>query len=329
MPRYIRNTVILAEAEVTYALDPVPTGADNAILVSNVTINPLVSNNVDRDLVRPYFGGSEQLVGSNYVEMTMDVEFQHSGTAGTIAKWDPLLQACGFAVGATGTVPARVDHILATDYSAWKSVTIYYYLDGGLHKLLGARGTFTVNMNVGERPTFSFRFVGLDGGVTAASNAVPTLTGFKTPLVVTDTNTGAVTLGCTYATGALSAGTEYISGGFEFDMGNQVEFIDLLGTAAASGQSVDVTQRVMTGRIRLDLTASQEATFHTNIKANTTQSVGVVHGTSAGFKMLVFLSNVQLINPSVEDVNGRMMLAYDMRVLPSTAGNDEIRIVGL
>ncbi|MCU0919677.1 MAG: phage tail tube protein [Burkholderiaceae bacterium] len=328
MARYLRNTVILAEVETTYGTDPTPAGADNAILVSNVTINPLVSNNVDRDLVRPYFGGSEQLVGSSYVEMTMDVEFQHSGTAGTVAKWDPLLQACGFETGSVLSTPNRVEHLLESTYSDIKSVTIYYHLDGALHKLLGARGTFTVNLNVGERPTFSFRFVGLDGGVTATSNATPTLTGFKTPLVVTDTNTGAVTLGCTYSAGALSAGTEYVSGGFEFDMGNQVEFIDLLGTASAAGQSVDITQRVMTGRIRLDLTAANEATFHTNIKANTTQSVGLVHGTTAGYKMLVFLANVQLINPSVEDINGRMMMAYDMRVLPST-GNDEIKIVGL
>ena len=328
MPRYIRNTVILAEAEATYALDPVPTGAANAILVSNVSINPLVSNNVDRDLVRPYFGGSEQLVGSSYVEMTMDVEFQNGGTAGTAASWDPLLQACGFDAGSVLATPDRVEHLLESDYSTIKSLTIYYYLDGALHELNGARGTFTVNLNIGERPTFSFRFVGLDGGVSAAANATPTLTGFKAPLVVTDTNTGAMTLGCTYAAGALSSGTEYVSAGMEFDMGNQVEFIDLLGTASAAGQSVDITQRVMTGRIRLDLTASNEATFHTNIKANTTQSVGLVHGTTAGYKMLVFLPEVQLLNPSIEDINGRMMLAYDMRVLPD-AGNDEIKIVAL
>lgn len=329
MARYIRNTVILAKPEVTYGTDPTPTGAANAVLVSNVTINPLVSNNVDRDLVRPYFGGSEQLVGSSYVEMTMDVEFQNGGTAGTAAAWDSLLQGCGFDAGSALLTPSRVEYLLESTYSDIKSLTIYYYIDGSLHKLLGARGTFSVNLNIGERPTMSFRFVGLDGGVTAAANASPTLTGYKAPLVVTDTNTGAMTLGCTYATGALSSGTEYVSGGMEFDMGNQVEFIDLLGTASAAGQSVDITQRVMTGRIRLDLTAAQEASFHTAIKANTTQSVGLIHGTTAGYKMLVYLASVQLINPSVEDVNGRMMLAYDMRVLPSTAGNDEIKIVAL
>lgn len=328
MARYSRNSVVLAKTEVTYGTDPVPTGAANAILVSNLSINPLNANNVDRDLVRAYFGGSEQLVGSAYVEVSMDVEFQHSGTAGTAAAWDPLLQACGFAAGAVEATPARVEHLLATDYSALKSVTIYYYDDGVLHKLLGARGSFSVNLNVGERPVFSFKFLGLDGGVTATANATPTLTGFKTPLVVTDTNTGALTLGSTYAIGAITGGTEYVAAGFDFDLGNDVQFTDLLGTATLAGQSVDITNRAMTGKLRVDLTAANEVTFMTAVKANTVQSVGLVHGTTAGYKLLVFLAQVQLINPTKEDVNGRRLIGFDMRVLPSS-GNDEIKIVGL
>lgn len=328
MARYARNSVVLAKIETTYGTDPTPTGAADAILVSNLSVNPLNANNVDRDLVRAYFGASEQLVGSAYVEISMDVEFQHSGTAGTAAAWDPLLQACGFSAGSALTTPARVEHLLATDYSALKSVTIYYYDDGVLHKLLGARGSFSVNLNVGERPVFSFKFLGLDGGVTATTNATPTLTGFKTPLVVTDTNTGAVTLGATYATGALTGGTEYVAAGFDFDMGNDVQFTDLLGTATLAGQSVDITNRGMSGKLRLDLTAANEVTFMAAVKANTVQSLAVVHGTTAGFKLLVFLAQVQLINPSLEDVNGRRLIGFDMRVLPS-AGNDEIKIVGL
>ncbi|MDT3708172.1 MAG: phage tail tube protein [Thiobacillus sp.] len=328
MPRYARNSVVLAKIETTYGTDPVPTGAANAILVSNLSINPLKANNVDRDLVRAYFGGSEQLVGSAHVEVSFDVEFQHSGTAGTAAAWDPLLQACGFTAGSVLTTPARVEHLLETAYASLKSATIYYYDDGVLHKLLGARGSFSVSLNIGERPTFKFTFLGLDGGVTATANASPTLTGFKTPLVVTDPNTGAITLGCTYATGALSAGTEYVGAGFEFDMANDVAFTDLLGTAAATGQSIDLTDRKMSGKIRLDLTAANEVTFMTAVKANTVQSVGLVHGTTAGYKLLVFLPSVQLINPTKEEINGRRLIGFDMRVLP-VDGNDEIKIVGL
>ena len=328
MTRYVRNSAVLAKVETTYGTDASPTGASNAILVSNLSINPLNAQNVSRDLIRPYFGGSEQLIGSASVELSFDVEYQSSGTAGTVAKWDELLQACGFATGSTQTTPSRVEHAFVTDYSLLKSVTIYYHDDGLLKKLLGARGNMSIKHGVGEKPVFSFRFVGLDGGETATANPSTTLTGFKTPLVVTDTNTGALTLGCTYATGALSGGTEYISSGLQIDFGNSVQFTDLLGTATASGQTVDLTQRDMSGSVELDLTAAQEVTQMTNVKANTTQSIGLVHGTTAGYKMLIFMPSVQLVNPKKIDKNGRRMIGFDLRILPS-AGNDDIKIVAL
>lgn len=329
MPRYSRNAIILAKVETTVGTDAAPTGASNAILVSNLSINPLNANNVSRDLIRPYFGGSEQLIGSSYVDCEFEVEFQHSGTAGTAAAWDPLLQACGFAAGAPLTTPARVEHLLDTDYSALKTVTIYYHDDGVLHKLLGARGSFSVSLMAGERPTFKFKFLGIDGGVTATANPSATLTAFKTPLVVTDPNTGAITMGAvTYATGAISGGTEYVGSGFSLDLGNKVDFTDLLGTASTTGQSIDITQREMTGSVELDLSAAAEVSFMASVKANSTQAMGLVHGTTAGYKLLVYLPSVQLINPKKVDKNGRRLIGFDMRVMPSS-GNDEIKIVGI
>jgi hypothetical protein len=329
MPRYTRNQVILLKQETTYGSDPTPTGGSNALLVSNLSISPLNANNVSRDLIRPYFGGSEQLVGSASVECSFDIEFQSSGsmTTPTIPAWDAVIQSCGYKAG-VGTAGSRVEYDFVTDYSLLKSCTIYYYDDGVLHKVLGAFGTFSLKMNIGERPVMSCKFTGLDGGVTAAANATPTLTAFKTPLVVTDPNTGALTLGCTYATGALSGGTEYVSGGLEIDQGGGVTFTDLLGTAALSGQRVDITNRDVTGKVMFDLTAANEVTFMTSVKANTVQSIGLVHGTAAGSKMLLFAPAVQMINPRKEDKNGRRMIGFDLRFVPSS-GNDELKIVAL
>jgi hypothetical protein len=329
MPRYVRNTSILLKLETTYGTDPTPTGGSNAILKGNVSISPLNANNVSRDLVRPYFGGSEQLVGSASVEVTFDVEFQSSGsmTTPTIPAWDSIIQACAFKAGA-GSAGSRVEYDFVSDYSLLKSATIYYNDDGVLHKAVGCFGTMSLKMNVGERPVMSFKFTGLDGGISAAASPAETLTAWKTPLVVADPNTGAMTLGCTYATGALSGGTEYVSGGLEIDLGNAVSFNDLLGTAALPGQRVDITNRDVTGKVMFDLTAANEVTFMTNVKANTVQSLGLVHGTAAGFKMLVYAPAVQMINPRKEDKNGRRMIGFDLRLLPSS-GNDELKIVAL
>lgn len=327
MARYENSSVILAKKESTYGTDPTPTAGSNAVLVSNLSCNPLDASNVPRNLIREYYGSDEHLVGSANIKVEFDVECQNGGTAGTAAAWDELMQMCGYAAGSALTVPSRVEHIVAAPASQ-ASGTIYYYDSGVLHKLLGARGTWTLNLLVGERPAFHFSFTGLDGGTTAVAVPSATLTGYKAPLAVTDTNTGAVTLGCTYATGALSSGTEYVSGGMSIDLGNSVNFIDLLGTAALAGQSVDITDRQASGKLQLDLTAANEVSFMTSVKANTLQSVGVVHGTTAGYKMLIFMPSVQLINPRKESKNGRRLIGYDMRILPSS-GNDDIKIVAL
>lgn len=318
MSRYIRNTVILAKVETTPGTDSTPTGADNAMLVSNMSITPLDAQNINRDLVRGWFGGSEQLVGPNSVKCSFTVELAGSGTANTPPAWSALMQASGFAE-AVLTTPNRVEFTPVS--TALKTVTIYWYDDGVLHKLLGAMGNMKLSAKVGERPTMTFDFTGLDGGVTAAANATPTLSAWRTPVPMTKANVVDITLGCTYATGAISGGTVYPSTGLELDLGNQVAFTPLLQT-----EEVDITQRDVTGSLQLELTAAQEVTLMGTVKANTTQGLGLTIGTTAGNKFIIFSPAVQLISPSKADINGKRMVGFSTRHLPGSSGNDELRI---
>lgn len=314
--RYIRNTAILAKIEATYNVDPTPTGAANAMLVSNLSISPLNATNVGRDLVRNYFGGSEQLVGVRNVQCSFDVELSGAGAAGTAPAFGPLLRACGMAE--TITASSRVEYLPVS--SAFESVTLYWYDDGVLHKLTGARGTFSVMMGLSERPVIRYSFTGIYSTPTATALPTTTLTGFTKPLVVTDANTGDVTFGATYTTGTLSGGTAYPSRGITLDVGNSVSHIPLLG-----GETVEITGRDVTGSVQLDLTAAQEVTFAGTVNDNTTQAVGITHGTTAGNTVVLHAPVVQLINYSKADQDGKRMQGYDLRLLPS-AGNDELRI---
>lgn len=319
--RFIRKTAILCKAETTYATDSVPTEAANAMLVSNVSINPLNANLVGRDLIRPYIGGSEQLVGTAYVEINFDIELAGSGTAGTGVAYASVLKAC--LLNETLTVSVRAEYNPTSPSATVQSATVYYFVDDVRHVLLGCLGTAEIKMGMGERPVISVRMIGLDGGTTAATPASLTLTGFRTPLAITDTNTGDLTFGCTYtaATPALTGGTSYPSQGLSVTLGNDLQYVPLLG-----GEQINITNREVTGSIVLDLTAAQVVTFMSNVKTNTVQSLGVSHGTTAGNKVMVFMPAVQLINPSVVDVNGRAMMGFDFRAVPST-GNDEIKLV--
>ena len=323
MGRPIRKTVILAKLETTYGTDPTPTGATDALLISNQTITPLTSQNVDRNTTSGNLGSFEQLVGTAYVECAFDIELAGSGTATTPPAWGKLLKACGFA---ETVAAASVDYLPISDISgvASTSLTIYYYLDGELYKILGARGTFSIQAGVGERPVMRFRFMGRNGGLTAVSNASPTLTAWRTPLMINDANTGDVTLGTltyTTSTGVLSGGTAYTSRGISIDVGNDLSWQPLLGN-----ETVEIAARNPTANVSLDLTAAQAVTFMSDVIGNVTTGLGLTHGTAAGNTIVIHAPKVQRINPTIDDMNGNALHAYQMRLLPNS-GNDELRIV--
>jgi len=329
MTRYVMNDVVQVQKEVTYGTDPGSWLATHSVLCGSVQCKPINTNRTSRNILRPYFGSAGSIITSVWKTISFEVEFQNGGTAGTVAAWDALLQGCNFAAGSLLTTPSRVEHALNSAASQ-ASLTIRYFDDGVLHLLLGAKGTFDVSQVPGEVPKFTFTFTGLDGDDTATANPSTDYTGYKAPLAVTDTNTGAVTLGCTYATGALSGGTEYVSGGLNYSLGNQVKFVDLLGTATLPGQKVEITGRAATGNLMLELTAANVATFMDSVRANTAQSIGVVHGTTAGFKMLTFLPAAQILEPSLDSKDGRRLYTFPLDLqTSSTSGLDEVKLVAL
>jgi hypothetical protein len=319
MPRYTRNTLIAAAIEATVGTDAAPTGAANAILISDQSITPLDSQNIDRSLVRGFFGASDQLVGPASVKLGYTVELAGSGTAGTAPAWGKPLQACAVAEGILAT-PARVEYTPVS--TNLKAATHYYYDDGALHKLLGSMGDFTISAKVGDRPTIAFDFIGLDGGMSAASDT-GTFTAWKKPVAMTKANVVDITLGASYAAGVLTGGTVYSSTGLELKAGNQSAFTPLLGS-----ESVDITDRESTGSVELDLTAAQEVALMTSVKANATQSLAITIGTTAGNKIILFAPAAQLLSPKKVEKNGKRLIGYDVRFMPVN-GNDEWRIVVL
>ncbi len=324
MPRFNRDMIILAEAETTYGTDPTPAAATNAILVRNVSVTPIQANNVDRDLIRAYLGGSEQLVGTKTVQMSFEVELVGAGAAGDAPAWAALLEAC--AMEGTAEASTRYDFLPLTN--AQPSVSIYIHDSGVLHKLLGGRGNAVLRLNAGEMPVLAFTFTGLYAAISATAQPTDAdFSAFVTPQIPTDANTTDLNLGGALSeTGAVAftGGTALPSLGIEIDLGNSVQFTPLIG-----GETVDVTARTVTGRVQLDLTAAQEVARMTDVLANTLTSIGMIHGTVAGSRVALFLPTVQLINPTKNELNGRRLIGYELRGVPDPAGtgNDELRVV--
>jgi hypothetical protein len=322
MARYTKNTLITAKLETTYGLDAAPTGALNAILISDQTITPLDAQNIDRSLVRGSFGASEQLVGPASVKVGFSVELSGSGTAGTAPAWGPLLQACACSEGILAS-PARVEYMPAS--TGLKSLTLYYFDDGVLHKLLGAMGECTLTAKVGERPMLKFEFTGLDGGVVMQGDT-GSFSAWKKPVAVSKANIVDIALGVAYAAGAVTGGTPYSSTGLELKFGNVAAF-----TAMGRDETVDITDRDSGGSTEIDLTAAQEVAMMAAVKVNTTFSLAMTIGTATGNKITIFGPNVQLVNPKKSEKNGKRLIGFDLRFVPTVTGtgNDEWRIVSL
>ncbi len=320
MSRYVRNTAVLIKVETTSGTDAVPAAATDAMLLRKFTCKPLDIKYVNMPEVRPYFGKGLDMLGTAFVSGTFELALSGSGAAGTAPMWGRVLRACAFAEVITAS--SRVDYTPIS--TALESATMYYYDDGLMKKVLGMRCDITsFKMGYGDVPIIGIKFTGLDGGETAVATPALTLTSWKAPLPINTVNSGLLTIGCTYAAGALAGGTTYTSKGLEVTLGNALNFMELLG-----GESVDITDRDVNAKCTLDLTAAQELANMALVRSGATQGIGLLHGTVAGYKLLTHLPACQLKNPIKDTLNGRRVISYDINAAP-TVGNDEWRIVSL
>ncbi len=131
--------------------------ATNAMVVSNISHKPLEGNRISRDVVKGYLGAPGEIQVTSYVELSFDVELAGSGDKVTAPAYSPLYHLCG--VSETITADTSVDYALIDN--GYKDGTVYYYCEGALHKMLGARGSFTMTLGTGGIPKLSFTLKGL------------------------------------------------------------------------------------------------------------------------------------------------------------------------
>jgi len=309
MPLLTRKRLILLETETTYGTDPTPDGAD-AVLVRDLNITPLQSDVVGRDLVRPYLGASEQLLANTRVECTFSVELAGSGTAGTAPRYGKALLACGMSQ----TVVAATSVTYAPVSSSFGSCTIYYNIDGVLHKVTGARGTFTINGAVGEIPSIDFTFTGIYN--TPTDTALPAVTygNQATPLVFKNGNTTDFQL-LSYA-GCLQS--------VSFDVGNSLVYRELVGCT----KEVLLTDRAATGSVTLEaVTMATKNYFTAALSDGTLGNLLFQHGQTAGNIIDFASTRVDIGDVSYSDQDGIHMLNIPYTCVPSTSGNDEFSLV--
>lgn len=302
-----RKRVILAKIETTYGTDPTPTGAANAILVRNLNVTPQSSQMVGRELIRPYLGNSEQLMASTHVELDFEVEVAGAGAAGTVPGYGPLLRACGLSE--TVTAATKVDYKPVS--TGFESVTVYFNVDGVLHKVTGARGDVEMTLNSAQIPVFKFKFVGIYNAPTDTALPAVTYTVFQTPLVANSTNTPAFSL----------FGASPVLESLSMQLGNQVDFRTLIGS-----QYVQITDRKSAGQVQFEANTIATKDWFATAIGNTLGALSLTHGTAAGNKVILTSSTVDLMQPTYADNNGVQMIQCGYVLTPTTAGNDEFTL---
>lgn len=212
---------------------------------------------------------------------------------------------------ATSTYSIDAQVAYAPVSSAFESATIYFNVDGVLHKMTGARGTVSQDLAAKGIPVYKFKFTGLYSAVTDTAQPAVTLTAWQQPVPVNGVNTAGRLHG--YAGAVLSQ--------LSVDMANSVVFRSLVGA-----ESVLITDRKPAGQITMEAVSVAAKDWWTSIKNAVTGALSITHGTVAGNIVKIDAPAAQLIKPTYQDMDGVQMLQVGMVYVPGANGNDEVTI---
>jgi len=302
-----RKRLILAKTESTYGTDSVPAGTD-AVLVRSLEVTPLESDSVTRDLIRPYYGNSEVLLANTRVRCSFEVELAGSGTAGTAPKYDALLKACAMSA----TIVASTSVTYAPVSASFSSVTIVYNLDGVQHKLTGARGTVSMNCQLGQIPVLQFEMTGIYNAPTDTAAPAVTYSNQATPLIFKEGNTSAFQF-FSYA-GCLSS--------VSFNLANEIVYRELIGCT----KQVLITDRKPAGDVVIEAPTIATKDYFTAALGSTTGNLTFLHGTTAGNRVTFTAGQTDIGQPTYGDQDGIATLNLPYVALPTSAGNDEFSL---
>lgn len=293
MARKFKKKVLVFAAETAYGVDVIDAGTTPvAVLGREVKITPMAGENTALEYDNGNLGNSEEIAAETYVTIEFGVDWAGSGTANQVAPYEKLLKAC-LRNSTVKTTPASVEY--AINEAATDSVTMYFYFDGALHALLGARGTYKLEAKAKEFPKMMFTFTGLFKPVTSAANPTPNFDAWQTPLKVGAANSSFSLAG---------SSAKLIS--FEYDQANEVVYQEYVGQ-----EEVLITNYQPTGKIVLE--AASLGSFNPFTANTSVVALEFTHGV-AGNTVGFSSSKIQLGRPEYGDQDGT--LTYEIPIRP-------------
>ena len=308
MPKKTRLRALLAKDEASYGTDPTPTGSANAILCTELSIEPIQSDEVSRDLIRSYLGNYDTLLANSRAQVTITVEMSGSGVKGTAPQISPLLTSCGLSE----TTSSGVSVTYVPISSGFDSCTIVYNADGIQHKLTGCRGTYSISCEVGSIPTITFVMTGLYNAPTDTTMPTCTFQNQADPLVFKQGNTS----------GFQFQGYSAALNSFSFEMNNEIVYRELVGGT----KEVVLNNRAPSGTVQIENIPLATKNYFTAATSNLSGNNTFQHGQSDGNKVTVSMPKANITAPAYSSVDDIDMLDLAYTAVPDT-GNDEVSLV--
>lgn len=154
--KFWKQKVLLVKPEATYGTDPSPTGALNAVLVSDLSI----SLEAD-EVTSTNEGGSYQNDDVDFTNRTVtisgSINMYGGGAAGDVPDYGPLLVGCQM----DETITASTSVVYAPVSGSSESVTFYIEIDGHQYVVTGSKGNASFSAGIKEFTVFTFEFKGL------------------------------------------------------------------------------------------------------------------------------------------------------------------------
>lgn len=291
----------------TYPADPIPVVATDSILTRDLTFNPFQGATETLDYDKPQLGAGKEIYTGPHAAVSFKVDLSGSGTAGTPPAWGKLLRMCGYAE----TINAGVDVVYNLVSSAFGYGSLYFNHDGELHKLLGVRGNAMFNFSKEASPYIEFNFLGLwDQTPTAVAPGTPDFSDFTSPIPVNKANTP------TFTVDGYAANAESLS----VDSGQQVEYRNVIGQ-----ERVLITDRSASGSMSLEKTALADKDFFAIVRAHQIIDINLIHGVTAGNIVELDIKSQLKMSPDTNS-QGLAVVPFDLRLVPTDAGNDEFTL---
>lgn len=243
-------------------------------------------------------------------------ECTHAGTTGTIEPTWPTTE--GQTVDDNTVVwTCRKAQVLYTPNSAIgipggsESLSIYAYQHDILHKILGARGTFSCALKTGEYGKLSWEFTGIYSGPGDSSIQAGTFDATFPPRFVS----------ANFTLDSYLATIE----NFNFDVGNKI--VKRIDANEATGiKEWMIVNREPKGNIDPEMVSIATKDLW-GLWANSTETtISTVVGSAAGNKCVITLPKVIADVPNYADRENWLTLNIPFSIHPSSAGNDEIKM---